>query len=79
VGSLALAMSRHSRWIEAHLARHASFEDQAFVALNMAFMQDGALASMRRRKDMSERRGAGEESGASAVVCPGGSQGHKTL
>jgi SufBD protein N-terminal region len=74
VGSLVLAMSRHSRWIEAHVARHASFEDEAFVALNMAFMEDGALAYMRRHMDMSERRGAGEGSGASAVVCPGGSR-----
>jgi hypothetical protein len=39
----------------------ASFEDQAFVALTTAFMQDGVPAYTRRRKDVSERRGAGGE------------------
>ena len=42
VGSLALALSSRPSWLEAHLARYASIEDQAFVALNTAFMQDGA-------------------------------------
>jgi Fe-S cluster assembly protein SufD len=42
VGSLALALSSRPSWLEAHLARYASFEDQAFVALNTAFMHDGA-------------------------------------
>jgi Fe-S cluster assembly protein SufD len=42
VGSLALALSSRPSWLEAHLAHYASFEDQAFVALNTAFMQDGA-------------------------------------
>jgi Fe-S cluster assembly protein SufD len=42
VGSLALALSSRPSWLEAHLARYASFEGQAFVALNTAFMRDGA-------------------------------------
>jgi Fe-S cluster assembly protein SufD len=42
VGSLDLAFSSRPSWLEAHLARYASIEDQAFVALNTAFMQDGA-------------------------------------
>jgi Fe-S cluster assembly protein SufD len=42
VNSLAAALSSRPHWIEAHLARYADFEDHAFVALNTAFMQDGA-------------------------------------
>jgi len=42
VGSLALAFSSRPSWLEAHLARYAKVEEQAFVALNTAFMQDGA-------------------------------------
>src|SRR5262245_34890321 len=42
IGSLALALSRRPSWLEAHLAGYASFQEQAFVALNTAFMQDGA-------------------------------------
>jgi Fe-S cluster assembly protein SufD len=48
VGNLALALSRRPPWLEAHLGRHAGFEDQAFVALNTAFMQDGALVYIPR-------------------------------
>jgi Fe-S cluster assembly protein SufD len=42
VGSLANALSSRPPWLEAHLARYASVDDQAFVALNTAFMEDGA-------------------------------------
>jgi Fe-S cluster assembly protein SufD len=48
MGSLALALSSHPSWLEAHLARYASFEEQAFVALNTAFMQDGAYVYVPR-------------------------------
>ena len=48
VGSLALALASRPPGLEAHLARHASFEDQAFVALNTAFMQDGAFVYIPR-------------------------------
>jgi Fe-S cluster assembly protein SufD len=48
VGSLALALSNPPSWIEAHLARYASFEEQAFVALNTAFMRDGAYVYVPR-------------------------------
>jgi Fe-S cluster assembly protein SufD len=48
VGSLALALSSRLFWLEDHLARYASFEDQAFVALNTAFMQDGACVYIPR-------------------------------
>ena len=48
VGSLARALSSRLPGIEAHLARYASFDEQAFVALNTAFMQDGAYVYVPR-------------------------------
>jgi Fe-S cluster assembly protein SufD len=47
-GSLAQALSNRPPGLEAHLARYASFEEQAFVALNTAFMQDGAYVCVPR-------------------------------
>jgi Fe-S cluster assembly protein SufD len=47
-GSLAQALAAHRPGLEAHLARYASFEEQAFVALNTAFMQDGAYVNVPR-------------------------------
>ncbi|MBX7245772.1 MAG: Fe-S cluster assembly protein SufD [Candidatus Sumerlaeaceae bacterium] len=41
VGSLAAAASHPA--VRHHLAKHANFENHAFVALNTAFMQDGAF------------------------------------
>ena len=43
VGSLAQAISANRRSVEPHLAGYASFQKHAFVALNTAFMQDGAF------------------------------------
>jgi Fe-S cluster assembly protein SufD len=43
VGDLATILAKHPGWLEAHLARYAGYEDQAFVALNTAFMRDGAV------------------------------------
>lgn len=48
VGSLATALASRPHWIESHLARYAGFEDHAFVALNTAFMQDGAYVYIPR-------------------------------
>jgi Fe-S cluster assembly protein SufD len=48
VGDLATVLARHPDWLEAHLARYASAEEQAFVALNTAFMQDGAVVYIPR-------------------------------
>jgi Fe-S cluster assembly protein SufD len=48
VGSLAFALASRPSWLEAHLARYASIEDQAFAALNTAFMQDGAYVYVPR-------------------------------
>ena len=42
-GGLAAALQGHSPVAEEHLARYASYQDQAFVALNTAFLEDGAF------------------------------------
>ncbi|HUU83489.1 MAG TPA: Fe-S cluster assembly protein SufD [Phycisphaerae bacterium] len=52
-GSLIAAMRTHRELIEPHLARHAAFEDQAFVALNTALMQDGAFVHVAKRRVVS--------------------------
>lgn len=38
--------SPSSPFVEQHLARHAAYDEQAFVALNTAFMQDGAFVEI---------------------------------
>jgi len=43
VGSLVEALTASSGLLEKHLARHASYENHAMVALNTAFMEDGAF------------------------------------
>ncbi len=43
VGSLAEALASGDPSLERHLARYANFQDHAFVALNTAFMEDGAF------------------------------------
>ena len=43
VGSLGEALSAGHPAVEEHLGAHASFEEQAFVAWNTAFFEDGAL------------------------------------
>jgi Fe-S cluster assembly protein SufD len=48
VGSLATALPDRPHWIESHLARCADFEEHAFVALNTAFLQDGACVYIPR-------------------------------
>ncbi len=40
--NLAAALEGRAMGLEEHLARHAGYEDHAFVALNTAFMEDGA-------------------------------------
>ncbi|MEK6409959.1 MAG: Fe-S cluster assembly protein SufD [Acidobacteriota bacterium] len=46
VTSLAAAQRTDAALIETHLARYASYHDHAFVALNTAFMQDGAFVEI---------------------------------
>ncbi|TMA09640.1 MAG: Fe-S cluster assembly protein SufD [Deltaproteobacteria bacterium] len=43
VESLAAALVNDPAAVEPYLARHASYQDHAFVALNTAFMEDGAF------------------------------------
>ncbi len=43
IGSLGAALERHSGIVEKNLARHARDEDRALVALNSAFITDGAF------------------------------------
>jgi len=42
-GSLAAAVQADPRWVEPYLAQYADYQDHAFVALNTAFMEDGAF------------------------------------
>jgi Fe-S cluster assembly protein SufD len=46
VTSLSAALRTDAALIETHLARYAGFHDRAFVALNTAFMQDGAFVEI---------------------------------
>jgi len=48
VGSLAAALEEVPELAEAHLGRHAGFDDHPFVALNTAFFADGALVHLPR-------------------------------
>ena len=43
VGRLAEAIRTRRDLVEPHLGRHAGYQDQPFVALNTAFLDDGAL------------------------------------
>jgi Fe-S cluster assembly protein SufD len=43
VENLPAGMAAHGASVEAHLARHAGFEHDAFTAVNTAFLHDGAL------------------------------------
>ena len=41
IGRLATAMEGRLPWVEAHLGRHADYDDHALRALNTAFLEDG--------------------------------------
>ena len=43
LGSLAAAAEQHPDLLQRHLAQHAAFQDDGFVALNTAFLRDGAF------------------------------------
>jgi Fe-S cluster assembly protein SufD len=43
LGSLAGALETHGGLVQKHLAHHATFDDDGFVALNTAFLEDGAF------------------------------------
>lgn len=52
--SLATALRSDPARVEPHLARYASYQDHAFVALNTAFMKDGTLLDIPRGKVIEE-------------------------
>ena len=48
IGSLAEALLRVPQLVEPHLAQHARFDNHPFVALNTAFLRDGAFVYLPR-------------------------------
>ncbi len=54
VTSLSQALSAHPDLIQAHLARYAEYHQDAFTALNTAFVEDGAFVSIRRGTVLEE-------------------------
>lgn len=48
VADLAWVLASHPEWAEPHLGHHASHKDQAFTALNTAFIQDGAFIHVKK-------------------------------
>ncbi len=53
-GSLAEFLEREPGLVEPYLGRQARFEDQAFTALNTAFLRDGAFVHVPRRRVLPE-------------------------
>jgi Fe-S cluster assembly protein SufD len=54
VSDLAGALATHPELVEAHLARYADFHQDAFTALNTAFVRDGAFVYVRRGTVLTE-------------------------
>jgi Fe-S cluster assembly protein SufD len=54
VGSLAVALEEHPKFVNPYLARHIRFQDQAFTALNTAFLRDGAFVFVPKSKVVEE-------------------------
>lgn len=50
VDVLSMRNALGSPWVERHLARHASFEENAFAALNTALFHDGVFVSVPSRR-----------------------------
>jgi Fe-S cluster assembly protein SufD len=46
VSNLATALQSDAGWLDSHLARYASYEEHPFVALNTAFIAEGALINI---------------------------------
>jgi Fe-S cluster assembly protein SufD len=53
-GSLSVKLASGANDLEAHLARYADYQDHAFVALNTAFMEDGAYVCIPKGVVVSE-------------------------
>lgn len=54
VGSLADELAADPGWLEEHLARYADYQNDAFSALNTAFIEDGALVRIPPRTVLEE-------------------------
>ena len=54
LGNLADGLRTHPEKVQAHLGRYASFEENAFVALNTAFLGDGAFVYIPRNAVVEE-------------------------
>ena len=54
ISSLAAAFHSDAALIEPHLSRHARYDDNAFAALNTAFIQDGAFIHLPARAVVEE-------------------------
>ena len=54
MGNLADALRTHPEKVQAHLGRYASFEENAFVALNTAFLKEGAFIFIPRNSVIRE-------------------------
>lgn len=54
VGSLADALGSDGQRVEPYLAHHAGYQDHAFVALNTAFIEDGAFVYVPRGNDFEQ-------------------------
>ncbi len=77
LGGLGDAMLERPELIEEHLARHAAFDEQPFVALNTAYMADGAFLHLPKGAVMEEpihllylSTGATDAEGRPAVTFP---------
>ena len=53
VGNLAVALETHEEIVQGHLAHQASVEDDAFTALNTAFLHDGAFIHIPEGESLS--------------------------
>jgi Fe-S cluster assembly protein SufD len=84
VGSLAMALEEHPELVESHLGQYARFQNDAFTALNTAFIRDGAFIFLPDGRVLEEplyllfvATAAGEGSVAhprNLVVCGANSQ-----
>ena len=54
VGNLSAVLSENPEGVEPHLAQYASYQDQAFVALNTAWMNDGSFVYVPRGNVLRE-------------------------
>jgi Fe-S cluster assembly protein SufD len=54
VGNLSAVLSENTEGVEPHLAQYARYQDQAFVALNTAWMNDGSFVFVPRGNTLKE-------------------------